>query len=198
MSQVKLSKECVENALKISGYSKYRLAKESGKPLRTIQRWFNTDLRIDQEELFKLCLIIDIEPAYLEMPAEETVVDPDGFEYVPIGYHDYYRLSKKTISTLPEEKRKRVDPNGVYVEHFTKEKMLIYKRFRAHWDCKGILKQYILETINHNLVKNSDFIKNNPDLIDKLTWEVDEIAKEAIEKTIRDLMLTECDGKEEQ
>ena len=196
MSRVELSKECIENALRISGYSKYRLAKESGILLRTIQRWFNTDLHMDSEDLNALCVIMDVEPAYLCQPYTDVIEDSDGNPFTIHSYHDAHKLTEKQISALSEEERKRVDPHGVYVSHFSKADLIGRSRLDAHWDCNQIMNQYVRTLIDRDLIKNSAFIKNNSDLLPVLTDYAREITDNAITDKINALMQEAHTGKE--
>lgn len=180
MSYVELSKECIENALKISGYSKYRLAKESGIPLRTIQRWFNTDMRIDYEILLKLCLIMDTEPAYLMEPFQYTESDSDGNPHVIKSYHYSNQFTDKERTALSDEERKRIDPNGVYVRHFSKEDMKFYLRISADWDMDEIMTNYVRAYVRSNLIENSSFISEYPKALPILT----RLARDAVDRTI--------------
>lgn len=188
MSHVKLSKECVENALKISGYSKYRLAKESGKPLRTIQRWFNTDLHIDTDDLYALCVIMDVAPAYLMEPHNEIAVEEDGSEFVIPGYHEANKYTGNKLVSLSEEKKKRLDPNGIYVGHWSRDDMKYVSQASANTDCRHIFKKYINALIDNDLIENSDFIKNN-DLIDDLVTEFHDNTILEINNYIHDVMM---------
>lgn len=191
-----LSKDCIEEALKISGYSKYRLAKESGIPLRSIQRWFNTDLKINYETLLKLCEIMDVDPYYLHLPYSYEDEDDEGRKFTIVSYHYSNKLSKKEIQELPPEERKRVDRNGVYVAHYSKELMSIQLDNLRSLDCSKIMAEYIRTLARLDQIDNASYVNTHPNIVMRIVFEIRDVTDKAIEKTVKEIMKEK--GNEDQ
>ena len=110
---IKIIKENFENALKMAGISKIKLAAASGVPLRLLQRNINTTGRINHENLIALCEVLDADPRY--------IIESDFQEYKK--WCTAEKLSRNPFTGEPvpewmEENKKRIDPNGIYIQQF--------------------------------------------------------------------------------
>jgi DNA-binding Xre family transcriptional regulator len=181
---IELSKECIESALRISGCSKYRLAKESGIALRTIQRWFNTDLKINSETLDKLCVIMDVEPAYLQAPYS-YIEEVDGTPVTFRSYHYDNTLTDEEIHSLSAEERKRVDPNRVYVAHFSEEQRIWRSMISKNWDLSKLMREYIITFIQQDRIEGVPCKTIDPNIVLQITGDVREATDKAIEDSVK-------------
>ncbi len=110
---IKIIKENFENALKMAGISKIKLAAASGVPLRLLQRNINTTGRINHENLIALCEVLDADPRYI---IESDFEHYKKWSNVENLSRDFFTGEVK--KGWMEENKNRIDPNGIYIQRF--------------------------------------------------------------------------------
>ncbi len=110
---IKILKNNFENALKMAGISKIKLAAASGVQLRKLQKNVNQTGRMSYDDLITICKVINTDPRYI-MESE---------------FEDYKRwCNVDSLSRDPftgdirpgwiEENKTRLDPDGIYIQRF--------------------------------------------------------------------------------
>lgn len=193
---IELSTERMNEALRISGYSKSELARVWDKPIRSVVRWFNgtgngnrkKNPNISVENLFEVCTIMDIDPEYVQVPAADDEFPP---------YCDRYRLTEQEISNLPEQEKKRVDSDGVYVRHYTKAQMSQHLKLIASVENHRLLASYIQAVIDSGHVENADWAKTHHGCAQMIQHYIGPDVNVMISYAIQDLMKTFPDYPED-
>ena len=100
------------------------------------------------------------------------------------------------IGTLPPEERKRVDRNGVYVAHYSKELMSIQLDNLRSLDCSKIMAEYIRTLARLDQIDNASYVNTHPNIVMRIVFEIRDVTDKAIEKTVKEIMKEK--GNEDQ
>ena len=142
---VSLSKKKVEYALNVSGFSKYGLAKKIGKPLRTVQRWLNEDLKMNYENLHLICKAMDIDPSYL-IDDKKNIVD---LMYSPEFMREWSEI---------RDDEKRYDPEGNYVPRYKYD----LARLSGAVTCASLFNDFVKKVVSNELIESISDLKDVP------------------------------------
>ena len=169
-----------EFAMKLAGISKIKLAARMGINIRKLQRNLNQSGRMSNDTLEKACEVLDVHPDYLKKGSRYCATH--SWEFVErrmkllddVGFPEYDYLYTT-----------RIDPNGVYVEHY-----FVYEE-------TSFQKKYIkslFEAISLYFQCYSDYQKLSEDekqmiievAISKIDLAINKVAKELLQNENQD------------
>ncbi len=111
---IKILKNNFENALRMAGISKIKLAAASGVQLRKLQKNVNQTGRMSYDDLIAICKVIDTDPRY--------IIENDFENYKKWSTAEKASEDSFTNIIPGTGKEKRVDENGIYIQSFDRYK----------------------------------------------------------------------------